>query len=65
MLLDKIDKYIQESDLCDKVWNSITMPEIDIEDYIMLDEDEREVVFNSLDERVKQQITKLKEGGLL
>jgi len=65
MLLEKIDKYIYESNLHDKVWNSITMPKIDLEDYITLDEDERELVFSSLDERVKEQIIKLKEGGLL
>lgn len=64
MLLENIDKYIQEVELHDKVWKGIIMPEIDLEDYIALDEEDREEIYNLLDEKTKQQIIKLQEGGL-
>jgi len=65
MLLDEIDKYIQEAELNEKIWKGVTAPKISIEEFIMLSEDDRVDIFDTLDEEVQQQILKLQEGGLL
>ena len=65
MLIDKLDYYIQEAELHDKVWKGITALDIDIEDFILLNEEDRKDIFDTLDEKTKEQIIKLQEGGLL
>lgn len=65
MLLDKIDYYIKEVNLHDKVWKGITAPDIDIEDFILLNEEDRQDIFDTLDDKTKEKILKLQEGGLL
>ncbi len=65
MLLDEINKYIKESDLNNKIWKSVTAPVIDINDFIKLNEEDREDIFDTLDGKTKEQIRKLQEGGLL
>ena len=65
MLLDEIDKYIRESDLNNRIWKNVTAPEIGIDDFIRLNEEDREDIFDTLDDKTKEQIIKLQEGGLL
>ena len=65
MLLDKMDKYIQEVEIHDKVWKAITAAPIDIEDLTHMSKEERDEIFDILDEKLQEQIRKLEEGGLL
>jgi hypothetical protein len=65
MLLNKIDKYISECDKYDKVLNSILTSGIELEDFLSMDENEREEIFEYLNEDIQKQIIKLQEGGLI
>jgi hypothetical protein len=65
MLLEKLNNYIKECDLHDKVWSGVLAAGLELEDILSMNEDEINEVYDYLNEETKQQIEKLKEGGLI
>jgi len=65
MLLEKLSNYIDEVEKEEKIWESILMPNITMEELIEMEPEEREEIKKILSNDMLEELIKLEEGGLI